>query len=134
MIKKHLDIKRIRSEHHLTQSALSKLTGYPQGFISQMENMRDATPDAFIDKVKEVLGISNIEDYVREVDFKDLNLSRVSNSSVGTGSQYNDNAIAERLLTILEKKEEQIKNLTEENFKLKEEILHLKEQLFQLRT
>ena len=134
MVKKHLDIKRIRTEHRLTQSALSKLTGYPQGFISQMENMRDATPDAFVNKVVDVLGITNIDDYIREVDFKDLNVKNVSRSSIGHGAQYNDNAMADRLLTLLEKKDEQINNLTNETIRLKEEILRLKEQLFQLKN
>lgn len=65
------DLQRIRKEKKVTQSELAKMTSYPQGFISEIENGKASAPEAFINKVAEIFNIAEIKGYIKE----DSNLS-----------------------------------------------------------
>lgn len=58
-----LDLQRIRKDYKVTQQRLAELTKYPQSFLSQIENARVPTPEAFVTAVQKVLGIDDIEPY-----------------------------------------------------------------------
>lgn len=107
---RRLDIQRIRAERKITQKELSRLTGYPQGFISKMECGKVSTPESFIDKVKEVLEIECIEQYVT---FEPA--AAVEEPSVpAPPKELTDKMMIERLFTLLEKREARIERLEQE--------------------
>ena len=128
---KQLDLKAIRKKYKVTQVKLSELTGYPQGFISQMENGREAMPKQFIDKVAKALGISDITPFL--IDNADVDMEKTSptitNSVVGSGSHLNsgisDNTFG-TMLQIIQEKDVRIKELSDKIEALKDEILDLK--------
>ena len=59
---RRLNIQRIRSEKKITQKELAEKTGFPQGYISKMERGIVSTSEMFINKVKEVFAIENIDE------------------------------------------------------------------------
>lgn len=65
------DLKRFRKERNITQKEIARIANYPQGFISAMENGRNATPDAFIKLLSEVYGIADLSSYI----FEDKNVA-----------------------------------------------------------
>ena len=61
-----IDLKRLRKDFCLTQSEVAKKCGYPQSFVSQMENGIKAAPDGFIQKMKESFEQIPVESYLME--------------------------------------------------------------------
>lgn len=57
------NLKAIRKEHHDTQKELAEKTGYQQSFISEMETGKVNMPDYFIERLKEIYGIEDLEKY-----------------------------------------------------------------------
>ena len=121
---RRLDIQRIRAEKKLTQKELARLTDYPQGFISKMECGKVSTPEAFIEKIKTVLEIKNIDKYVSFV----APAPEVSDepSEENTSSIMTDKMMIDRLFKLLEKREARIEKLEKENDELRRENERLK--------
>lgn len=130
-----LDLKRIRKEQKLTQVKLSEITGYPQGFISQMENGNESIPNAFITILADKLHIANIDEYFVDKD-KELvkndteeETRKITNLSIRKNAKWqNDSSysIIQRLLTMIERKEEKIDNLEAEIREMRAKIIELK--------
>ena len=116
---RHLDIQRIRSERKITQKELSRLTGYPQGFISRMEQGKVSTPESFIDKVKEVFGIEDIMTYVT---LDGLSVNDEETCEVAVKTEMTDKTMVERLVRLLEKSQQRIDKLEQENEQLRERL------------
>ena len=140
---RQFDLQRIRIEKNLTQKKVAELTGYPQGFVSVIERGKASAPEAFINKVCEVFGVDNKDDYVKEVanitirktknaksskdstDISEKKTSPVADpvvSMVGSPEQ----SLYSRFLDLLEKKERKIESLEREIERLKSENLDLK--------
>lgn len=124
---RHLDIERIRSERKITQKELARLTDYPQGFISRMERGKVSTPVVFIEKVKEVLDIKDLNRYVT---FDGLpGLSEVDSEDDGNDeekAEMTDKMMIDRLFNLLEKHMARIERLEKENEQLREELASCK--------
>ena len=134
-----LDINRIRKERQLTQKQLAQLTSYPQGFISQIENGKAKCPLAFIEKVRDIFGITDIENYIideqPEPDGADKDnkaeeqvatsapVQEASADSMATQSP--DQFITMSFLTMLQRKEKRIEELEAENRELRMKLNEL---------
>ena len=129
-LSRRLDIQRIRAEKKLTQKELSSMTGYPQGFISKMERGRVSTPESFIEKVRDVLEIADIENYISYIkpstsDIPEAPEERMPrNSDIG----MSDKQMIKRLFDLLEKRDARIDRLERENDQLHREIAILRQQ------
>jgi transcriptional regulator with XRE-family HTH domain len=129
-----VDIKRLRNEKNITQVELANLTGYPQSFISKMENGNEPTPEAFIEKVKETLNIRDIKPY--QVG-RDDSKSRIKASNVvcGKNAKWQNGSsdyTVQRLLEMLERWQNKI---DEKEAKIEEkdaEIAELRCRIFEL--
>ena len=97
LVSRDIDLLRIRKEHHVTQRRLANLTNYPQGFISQIENRRVSAPIQFQQNLMEALGIPSLEPYYLP-----------SPQTVN------------RLLDIIDRRDERIRELENENKRLTE--------------
>jgi transcriptional regulator with XRE-family HTH domain len=107
---KRLDIKRIRNENKLTQVKLAHITGYPQGFISQLENGNQPTPKKFISKIAEKFHIDAIDEYIFDDEVEDTS-SSFNNMSYGRNANWQNGTsdlTVQKLLGMIEKKEERI--------------------------
>ena len=62
----HINLQYIRKSHGLTQRQLAEKTGYPQGFISQIENGKAPAPAPFVVKLQEIFRMSNAELYSQQ--------------------------------------------------------------------
>jgi transcriptional regulator with XRE-family HTH domain len=141
---KRLDIKRIRKENKLTQMELAKLTGYPQGFISQMENGNESTPKAFITLVKERLNIGDISEYMFGDGSEDELEPKVVNSALGNGAKWlNGNSDAaiirmcdmiQQLMDRLDAKDAQLTAKDESIAEMKQTICRLEAELAHLQA
>lgn len=118
---RRLDIQKIRAERKMTQKELSRLTGYPQGFISKMESGKVSTPEPFIEKVKEVLNIKDIDQYVSFDPVAAEEAVEPSNTL-----EMTDKMMIQRLFNLLEKREARIEKLERENDELRRENEKLK--------
>lgn len=126
-----LDLKRIRRERKLTQVKLSEMTGYPQGFISQMENGNEAIPKSFITILADKLQIANIDQYFVDDD-KDAEARKVLNSCIGRNARWQNgssDSTIQRLLTMVERKEEKIDDLEAEMREMRAKIRELEAQI-----
>lgn len=132
-----LDINRIRKERQLTQKQLAQLTSYPQGFISQIENGKAKCPLAFIEKVRDVFSITDIENYIIEPQpgqdvTENDNLEQVETSASVQeanaellATQSPDQYITMSFLTMLQRKEKRIEELEAENRELRMKLNEL---------
>ena len=64
---KTLDILRIRKEKKVTQKALADMLNINQSFLSNIENGRSPLPHDKMIKIIETLGITNPDEYMKEV-------------------------------------------------------------------
>ena len=142
---RRFDLQRIRIEKNLTQKRVSELTGYPQGFISEIERGLSSAPTGFINKVRDVFGIDNIEDYISEVanivireqkKSKSKKKSTDISTEVGIASAADvepatsamlEQSNVSRFLDLLAKKERKIEKLEQQIERLQAEINLLKE-------
>lgn len=116
-----LNLKRIRQNYNVTQGQISQLTGYPQGFISLIENKRASVPMAFIEKLKESLHIEDITQYIGNLEKgSKIKKSKNSNSAFDT---------IEILKNQIRHKDEIISSLTKSVAKLTDEIAALRDKL-----
>ena len=119
MIKK-LDLKRIRKERGLTQNQLAKMLNYPQSYISYIESFRSSPSQEFQDRIKNVLKIEDLALYevTQEEGIEGLKtfLTRIDEQQ---------NTI-NRLLDMLDRRDERIKELEQEVALLHSAILKSK--------
>jgi transcriptional regulator with XRE-family HTH domain len=127
----YLDILSIRREHNITQSELSKLTGYPQSYISRMETGKEPANEDFVNIVKEQLHIENINNYYTDSPIeKQPNISRSFNNRQERNASWQNgvpDAFALRLLDIIDRKDEQIAALQSRLDKIDDNLTHLTE-------
>ena len=117
---KRIDLLRIRKEYKLTQVKLAELPKYPQGFISQIENGRVDSPAAFLIRLKEALGIDDLEPYyLPEGD------ELVVREALQLLKQRIDEqqSMNNKLMDMLDKRDERIRDLEGQVTKLQEILL-----------
>lgn len=123
--KRRLDIQRIRQERKLTQKELSAKTGYPQGFVSKMERGACSVPEAFIYKVREALGMDDIDAYVSyEEPAKEA--PAVPAPEPPPKNDSDDKTTIRLLLKLNAQREEYVEKLEKEIEALQQELLTLK--------
>ena len=108
---RNLDLQRIRKDYKVTQQRLAELTRYPQSFISQIENARVSTPEAFISALQSVLGIEDIEPYF--IPSPEEKAAVEAHKEVEDRISEQQSTI-NRLLDIIERRDERIKELEAE--------------------
>ena len=116
---RQLDLQKIRGEQKVTQLRLAELTGYPQGFISQIERGKAPAPDAFIKKLQDVLGIDDLEPYLIP---DEIDLAKEQQIAELEGSRNEDREMMKRLLSMLESREARIVKLEEQIDRLNEKL------------
>ena len=112
-----LDLKKLRQAHNVTQQRLAEITDYPQSFISQMECGKVNVPDQFMKKLEEVLGIKDFEPYL--VGDKQM-LPETMAEEISE-----DKKTIARLLSMIERRDEQISQLVSENTRLTQELFNI---------
>ena len=115
---RQLDLQKIRGEQKLTQLRLAELTGYPQGFISQIERGKSPAPEQFVRKVQEVLGIDDLEPYLIP---DEIDLAKEQQIAELEEAKNEERQIVQRLLTMLENRDARIMKLEAENDMLRAE-------------
>lgn len=118
MGRRNLDLQRIRREHKITQQRLALLTKYPQSYISQIENGRVDANERFLSKLSEVLGIKDFEPY--------FSPSHEEQSMRQASNQVDLQNTISRLLDMLDRRDERIRELETENSRLTELLLNNK--------
>jgi transcriptional regulator with XRE-family HTH domain len=130
-----IDLKRIRKDKKLTQTALSQLTGYPQGFISQMETGKEAIPNSFIEKLEQKLDLGDIEMYMYEDSSSDQSY-QMSNSCHGKNAKW-QNGTSEgtiiRFLDMVDRKDAQLEKANNKIDELTQRIHELEAQIRELK-
>ena len=124
---RRLDILTIRHKYRMTQKELSSLTGFPQGYISKMECGKVSTPEAFIQKVSEVLKIEDIDSYI-SFDKKNNEPESVEETDSLPVIDSNDQITLkafQMMMQLLEKREARIEKLENEVDSLRKEIIAL---------
>ncbi len=115
-----LDLQRIRKEFKVTQLRLAELTGYPQGFLSRVENKKAPAPVELINKIANVLEISDIDEYI--VPDED----EVRRAAVVEQKQKIEQDRIDRLLSIIEHRDRRIEKLEAEVDRLRKIIDNMK--------
>ena len=112
-----LDLRKLRQTHNVTQQRLAELTDYPQSFISQMECGRVSVPDQFMKKLEEVLGIKDFEPFL---------VSEIQELPESVAEEISeDKKTIARLLSMIERRDEQISQLVSENTRLTQELFNI---------
>lgn len=139
---RQLDLQRIRIEHNLTQKKVAELTGYPQGFVSEIERGKASAPMPFIEKVGELFGIEDISTYIKEVANITIKKKKKSQSSTDISTDRPmqptaeidpnltvspEQSIVTKFLELLSQKERKIEKLEAEIEALRNEVMTLKE-------
>lgn len=139
---RQLDLQRIRIEHNLTQKKVAELTGYPQGFVSEIERGKASAPMPFIEKVSELFGIEDISTYIKEVANITIKRKKKSQSSTDISTDRPmqptaeidpnltvspEQSIVTKFLELLSQKERKIEKLEAEIEALRNEVMTLKE-------
>ncbi len=119
LVSRDIDLLRIRKEHHVTQRRLAELTKYPQGFISQIENRRVSAPVQFQQNLMEVLGIPNLEPYYLPTPEE-----QVAQNFANGANEFQQTV--NRLLDIIDRRDERIRELESENKRLTDLLLQQK--------
>ena len=120
IVGRDIDLQRIRKDHKITQQRLAVLTKYPQSFISQVENRRVNVPGAFLKVLMQVLDIQDLEPYYlptpEEVEAQNMNKALEDKAN---GMQ----ATINRLLGLLERQDERIRQLEDQLIHISEELI-----------
>lgn len=118
---RRLDLQKIRGELGLTQVRVAEMTGYPQGFVSQVERGKVSCPEGFIEKLQEVYGLPNISEYVfEEEENKEPEAVPEVSEEKSTIKRLFD--LVERREARIEKLEAEIEQLRAENAELRERV------------
>lgn len=121
IVSRDIDLQRIRKDHKVTQQRLAELTKYPQSFISQIENRRVNAPAAFQKVLMEVLDISSLEPYYLPApgDEKFQNENAIRNDEL-----RDQQLTINRLLDIIDRRDERIRELENDLRRMQEIILN----------
>ena len=122
MPSRDLDLQRLRKDYKITQQNLAGLVEYPQSFISQIENRRVNAPERFQKKLMKVLGIKDLEPY-----FFPFSEDQTAESVSKFVSEKVDEQLStvNRLLGMLEQRDERIRDLEAMNMRLQEMLLEM---------
>lgn len=111
----HINLQYIRKSHGLTQRQLAEKTGYPQGFISQIENGKAPAPAPFVVKLQEIFRMSNAELYSQQPTGEQ--------ETQETGDPQADvREIVRRFINMVERRDEKIERLEVEIERLKAQL------------
>lgn len=125
MVGRDIDLQRIRKEQKVTQQRLAELTQYPQSFISQIENGRVTAPQPFLKKLQELFGIEDLEPYF--IPTPEEKAVKEATSEVDLRISEQQSTI-NRLLDIIDRRDERIKDLEAQVFKLMSLLSEKKEE------
>lgn len=111
-----INLQHIRKSQGITQMQLAEMTGYPQGFISQIENGKAGAPEAFVQKLQEVFKMSEAEIY-------SLRPAGEKEPPEDTGTSSAELAeIVRRFINMVERRDEKIARLEAEIERLKAQL------------
>ena len=103
-----INLQHLRKVQGVTQIQLAELTGYPQGFISQIENGKAPAPAAFVEKLQEAFKMSEAEIY-------SLRPAGEKEPPEDTGTSSAELAeIVRRFINMVERRDEKIAKLEAE--------------------
>ena len=122
MPSRDLDLQRIRKDYKITQQNIAGLVDYPQSFISQIENRRVSAPERFQKKLMKVLGIKDLEPY-----FFPSSEDQAAGAVSKLVSEKVDEQLStvNRLLGMLEQRDERIRELESMNMRLQEMLFEM---------
>lgn len=137
---RRLDLQEIRVKHKITQQKIAAETGYPQSFISQIERGKVSVPLAFIEKLREVFNIEDVDDYVTYIEVNKVPVDVAeqidseppkaveveSRDAVQETPPTADQLTISRLVELLDKSERRNEKLEAEIERLKAELSTLK--------
>lgn len=103
-----INLQYLRKAQGITQMQLAELTGYPQGFISQIENGKAGAPEAFVQKLQEIFKMSEAEVYSERPVGEKKVLEEVKDPSADMSD------IVRRFLNMVERRDEKIERLEAE--------------------
>ena len=127
LVSRDIDLQRIRKEHKVTQKHLAELTQYPQSFISQIENRRVNAPVQFQQKLMDILGITSLEPYYLPSPMQEAAKGSNQGESGVAGKNNDQQLTINRLLDIIDRRDERIRELESENKRLTELLLQRKD-------
>lgn len=137
---RRLDLQEIRVKRKITQQKIAAETGYPQSFISQIERGKVSVPLAFIEKLREVFNIEDVDDYVTYIEVNKVPVDvaeQIDNEPPKAVEVESRDAVQEtpptadqltisRLVELLDKSERRNEKLEAEIERLKAELSTLK--------
>lgn len=110
-----INLQHIRKSQGITQMQLAEMTGYPQGFISQIENGKVGAPEAFVQKLREIFKMSLAEIYSQQPMGE-------TNEDVSDASSAELAEIVRRFINMVERRDEKIAQLEAEIERLKAQL------------
>lgn len=139
-----IDIAKLRKMAGLTQRELADKIDIHQSFLSSIENGRSRLPENKLEKIKEIIGIDNFDDYIIEEPEPDH--SSVSHQQHVHETQPNDSItkLLEHFHAIAHQNDksnhqneakmiQRIENLTERNERLSQRVDELRDTVDKLR-
>ena len=117
---RRLDLQKIRGELGMTQRQIAEQTGYPQGFVSQIERSKVSCPEGFIEKLQEIFGLPNIYEYVSEEE---------ESKEPEVVEESEEKSTIRRLFDLVERREARIEKLEAEIEQLRAQNTELLERL-----
>lgn len=133
---RRLDLQEIRVKHKLTQQKIAEVTDYPQSFISQIERGKVSVPQLFIEKLRTLFNIEDVDDYVTYIEVKkvpaetaepaEAEQPKEEQPASGGDAQEAlptaDQITISRLVELLNKSERRIEKLEAENERLRAKL------------
>lgn len=133
---RRLDLQEIRVKHKLTQQKIAEVTDYPQSFISQIERGKVSVPQLFIDKLRTLFNIEDVDDYVTYIEVKKVPTETAepteaeqpkeeqpaSSGDAQEALPTADQITISRLVELLNKSERRIEKLEAENERLRAKL------------
>lgn len=110
-----INLQYIRKSQGVTQMQLAEMTGYPQGFISQIENGKVGAPEAFVQKLREIFKMSLAEIYSQQPMGE-------TNEDMSDASSAEVCEIVRRFMNMVERRDEKIERLEAEIERLKTQL------------
>ena len=110
-----INLQYIRKSQGITQMQLAEMTGYPQGFISQIENGKVGAPEAFVQKLREIFKMSLAEIYSPQPMGE-------TSEEISDASSAEVCEIVRRFMNMVERRDEKIERLEAEIERLKAQL------------
>lgn len=141
---RRIDIAKLRKMAGLTQRELADKIDIHQSFLSSIENGRSRLPENKLEKIKEIVGIDNLDDYMIEE-------SEPDHASVARTQHVHENQPNDSITKLLEhfhaiahqndksihqneaKLAQRIESLTERNERLSQRVDELRDEVDRLR-